>query len=64
MKQGGGSKRRWVFVLLYYNAELAFHWKAKRWQAIQRVLHSSWYHYRGKQREVMQKYPQKAEEHH
>ena len=36
MKQGGGSIRRWVFVLLYYNAGLAFHWKAKRWQAIQR----------------------------
>jgi len=36
MKQGGGSIRRWVFVLLYYNVGLAFHWKAKRWQAIQR----------------------------
>lgn len=27
----------------------------------ERLLHGSWYHHRGEEREVMQKYPQKAE---
>lgn len=38
MKQGGGSKRRWLFALVYYNAGLAFCRKAGGCQAVQRAF--------------------------